>query len=75
MKTIISKYKIVTIHKNLLGEALHRNFLALQAEFGIANREGFIILVFRESIQTLCLKKEIFSTLWKEYNSFFQYPY
>jgi hypothetical protein len=61
MKTIISKYKIVTIHKNLLGKALHRNFLALQAECGIANREGF----YHPSIQG-----KYPNTLFKERNFF-----
>jgi hypothetical protein len=40
MKKNRSNHQIITIHKNLLGEPLHRNFLSLQAEFGIAQRGG-----------------------------------
>ena len=40
MKKNKSKHKIIIIHKNLLGEPLHRNFLSLQAEFGIVHRGG-----------------------------------
>lgn len=47
MKRSKSKYKLVTIHKNLLGEPLHRNYLSLQAEFGIAHRGG----VYQPSLQ------------------------